>query len=325
MKPKLIAVSLFISCLLLAAQMPGLQAQPAASHAGHYFNQTVPTRTPTSAPTTPLPPPTSTPGSSNPPPTNPPAATATPTTESLPPTPEGGFLPTAAPCSDQPTVQGINYNSPVNIRQGPGTDYETVADLVYNEVRLIVGRSPDAPWWLIRLDGEQTGWVADEVVAVQGNTLAVPVVSAPPRNGATVTPGTPWQPTPPPNCVPTASPIPPTLTPSPRATGAGAEVLTVSPLEEVAATPATTKAYPATEPTIDTNVKPFTAVTPTATAIVLPTSIAALPPPTAATAGETAPPASGGPDFTLLLLAGAAGLLLLGAGAIFWKRTVQDP
>lgn len=275
-------------------------------------NPTIPTRTPTPGAQTP-PPPTTTatqPSTGTTPPAGdpPPGSTAVPAT-TMTNTPESSFYPTAVPCSDQPTIFALNASF-INVRTGPDTRYSIIESLAFREVRPIVGRDAVARWWLIRLNERQTGWVADDVVEVHGNTVNVPIVAAPPLNGATVTPGATWQPTAPPQCA-----TPATLTPSARATATtNSDTLIVAPLATVVHT-----AYPAatSEPTSQTSVL-SAAVTPTATAtaITLPTSIAAVPPPTQPpTPAETNIDAAE-TDYSGLLLVGAA-LLLVGGTAVF--------
>lgn len=220
-------------------------------------------------------------GGNNPPPP-PPTATFTPAplpTATLIPvtiaaTPVGGFLPTAVPCSNQPTVQALNTT---NVRPGPGTEYgDPIAQLVYLEVRLIVGRASHAPWWLIVLDNGELGWVADDVVAVSGNTNIVPVVAPPALDGSSATPETQWvlpiladcplPPTPTATATATVSPI---ETPTEVPTEMSAEAVTAVPTdapapeqaEETAADPETAAAqFAMPAPTPDS---PETAVVPT--------------------------------------------------------------
>lgn len=194
--------------------------------------QTVPTRTPTSAPQPSRVPggggdgsggatPTSTRGG----PTASPSATA----GFVPRTPVGGYLPTAQPCGLPPTARAVGR---VNVREGPGLNYPYGGTLLLNEVRPIVGRADDIAWWLIELPDGSKGWVADRVVAVSGYTGLVPTVQAPPLDSATPTRGAPWRPTPNPACTPPAEDAtkpestatatrtlaPPTEMPSPGAT-----------------------------------------------------------------------------------------------------------
>lgn len=273
-------------------------------------NPTIPTRTPVPQPTEPKP--TKPPGNGGgsdatavPTSTLPPAATATSTVVvTIAYTPVGGFVPTAEPCSSQPTILVRN---PTNVREGPGTDYDIVSKLVYLEVRLILGRAANTPWWLIQLDDGAMGWVADDVVTVQGYIGNVPVIAAPEIDGQTPTPGTPWNPTPYPYCT-----VTPTFTPEPTAT--------LAPV-----TPETAAAQ--TEPTVEATAVPPTE---TATATPEPTQTAVAPPtlpPTAATTPADEPETISGPATTTVpaaiettrsstdLLLPAAGLMLI-AGAV---------
>jgi uncharacterized protein YraI len=189
---------IFFSTLSLISgnnQLKGLSNVP---------NQTIPTRTPTPEPTSPPPNPTKPNNDDDDDPTAVPTSTteaqATATATALVTqvyTPVAEFLPTAEPCSDNPTVQALN---PTNVRQGPGTDYPIVDKLVYLEVRYIQGRAADSSWWLIGLDNGETGWVTDNVVAVHGYIGNVPIIPSPAINGETPTPGVPWDPTSQPIC-----------------------------------------------------------------------------------------------------------------------------
>ncbi len=265
---------------------------------GSGANQTIPTRTPTPVP------PTATKsgggGGTNPTATHTSAPQATPTSTLLPvtiaPTPVGGFLPTAVPCSGNPTIETLGAT---NVRSGPGLEYDVTGQLVYLEVRYIVGRAATAEWWLIQFNNGQLGWVADEIVLVQGYTPIVPIVEAPPLNGSTPTPGANWNPTPIPFC--TVTPVP-THTPTTAATAENSESI-----EEIAAeTPTPTDPAP-------------TEVRPTATAIVQPTAVPLEPTATlAATAATTNPPAEGGNSGLILL--GAALVLGVGLVAFFLRR-----
>ncbi len=167
-------------------------------------NFTVPTKTPTSPPP---PPPTQDPGDggggNNPSPTQPPESTAVPTAIPtavvIAPTPEGGYLPTAEACSTNPTVTAQTLT---NVRAGPGTNYEAIGELVFLEVRPIVGRAGEINWWQISLRDGRIGWVSNAVVQYHGNISVVPVAEAPLLNGVAPTPGTPWTPVLPAGCQP---------------------------------------------------------------------------------------------------------------------------
>ena len=154
-----------------------------------------------------------------------PQATATATRILNLATPLGGFLPTAQPCSLEPTITSLG--SSVNVRSGPGLDYKIVGQLKLYEVRPIIGRAAYINWWQIILVDGTLGWVADSVVETNGYIEIVPIVDPPEReDGHTPTPGTPWAPTPFPECTPPATPSrtatpASSTTPRPTSTAAG--------------------------------------------------------------------------------------------------------
>lgn len=195
-------------------------------------NFTVPTRTPTPAP----PPPTQPPppddgggGGSDPQPEptqsqSPADPTATATTAvNFAPTPEGGFFPTAEACSTQPTLLA---QATTNVRQGPGIDYGVISQLIFLEVRPIIGRAGEAPWWQILLANGDIGWVFDEIVQTQGNLSVVPIIEAPPIDGISPTPGSDWTPE-----------IPATCTIAPTWTAEPTQTPTTDPQNEATTTP----------------------------------------------------------------------------------------
>lgn len=182
----------------------------------------------------------------------PPTATNTPVPVTIAATPEGGFLATAVPCGEQPTIQALNTT---RVRSGPGTDYDVVAEMVYLEVRTITGRAETANWWQIELEDGTRGWVSDEVVVVQGNTSAVPIVPPPAIDGETPTPGAPWTPVNDANCdvLPTWTPtatdtaVPPTDTPASDPTATDTPVPEAAPTDT--AVPPTDTPTPTEAPT----------------------------------------------------------------------------
>lgn len=271
------------------------------------FAQTIPTVTPPgpAATATSLPQPTATEGSggTNPPPaaTNTPQSGATvvpsPTSLLLAATPEGGFLPTALPCADSPTIQALNT---LNVRQGPGLDYPIIDQLVVLEVRPITGRSQYEQWWLIELASGDSGWVADAPALAQGYIGNVPIVPAPPLDGQTATPGVPWQPTPLPFC---------TFTPTATATTTSSATPTATPTAALTATPT---AVPPTSTVINNEADAATRIALSAVSVeITPTQLpTAYPPRPTATPLDIVTPAST-PNFLPI-----AGFILI-AGGIF--------
>ena len=128
-----------------------------------------PTTSPTASPSktsTPTPTPTA-------------SATLDPTSTPVPPTP-----------TDEPELVSLadTAGNSVNVRSGPGTDYEVLDTLKPGEVAPVTGRNDDESWWQIGLaateenegGGPYTGWVYADIVAFSGNRDEVSVATAPP-------------------------------------------------------------------------------------------------------------------------------------------------
>jgi hypothetical protein len=94
-----------------------------------------------------------------------------------PPAPEGAVLDCA--------VVAIG----VNLRAGPSTDYEVLAELAGGTTVTASGRQGDAPWLFITIDRPapvQEGWVSSRLrdgrplVECEGDLATLPVLEAPP-------------------------------------------------------------------------------------------------------------------------------------------------
>lgn len=134
--------------------------------------------------------------------------TETPTALSPTETPGTEILPTETPIPEvlKPIVTAGEYK--VNLRSGPGTDYEIVGTLPSGESLEIVGRNADSSWWQV---STQNGlaWVAAEVVIANNVDNTIPIVEAPPPP---VQP-TPIEQAPQPADSPTVAPPQPTTVP----------------------------------------------------------------------------------------------------------------
>jgi hypothetical protein len=218
------------------------------------------------------------------------------------------------------------------VRQGPGTNYAVVVQLVRGEVRPIVGRAGNAPWWVIEFPDETRGWVADVAVTVQGNTAVVPIIAPPALDGATPTPGAAWNPTPAANC-PTATPatvtatataVTPTGTPSPTptATETAEATLTVTPtITATTSLASSEEATPADSDATETPPAPPEADEESVAAAAEsddPDPITAADSDTAAEAAATGE-ANGGGTSAALPIAGAI-MIVLGAVGLFMMR-----
>ncbi len=325
---------LFLFFFLLAGMvLSGPQISFAAEK-----QQTIPTRTPTPVPTntpgngggnpTPVPqptnepPPTSTsvPGTLEPTATDVPAVT-------IAATPEGGFWPTAAPCSPLPTVQALGR---VNVRSGPAVDYTLLDQLSYLEVRPITGRAQFATWWQIELADGNRGWVSDAFVQVSGYIGLVPIIPVPSlADGSTPVLEPRWDPTPDPVCTPlptvtttpTDTPLPAntpnsasTNSPTTSADSGGRADPSAIPL---AAEPAgtATDASAATQETLS----PPAAIPVAPTAVENPVLVVDEAPPTEAASGENTGSAGGGLSGWLLPVAGIV-LVAVGTALLFFRR-----
>ena len=103
-------------------------------------------------------------------------STSTPTSV-LTNTPRPKSLPSPTPAR----IQVIAQDGNVNVRGGPGTEYDIIGSLRAEQSLEIVGRNTDASWWQVVTQPEQVrGWVAAHVTTVEGDVSKVPVVNAEP-------------------------------------------------------------------------------------------------------------------------------------------------
>ncbi len=84
--------------------------------------------------------------------------------------------PTAAPVSSSCLLQ---FLANINIRSGPGTNYDIVGATTAGANLEVTGRSADSIWWRLDYYG-QAGWVSGALASVQlnGDCSAVPVVES---------------------------------------------------------------------------------------------------------------------------------------------------
>jgi uncharacterized protein YgiM (DUF1202 family) len=104
--------------------------------------------------------------------------------------------PTAAPSSTPaptltatptltPPPASVEASQPVNLRAGPGTEYDVVGQLTAGQTYPVVGQVGE--WWAVTPDNGRTAWVLKLVVAFTGDAQTVPVSAAPPT--PTIPPG----------------------------------------------------------------------------------------------------------------------------------------
>ncbi len=81
-----------------------------------------------------------------------------------------------------PCTPTVTANTPVNIRSGPGTVYNTIGAIPQGGSAPVTGKNADGTWWVISLAagaGGQ-GWVAASVVTASCIPTGLVVVAAPP-------------------------------------------------------------------------------------------------------------------------------------------------
>ncbi|MBI1257292.1 MAG: SH3 domain-containing protein [Chloroflexi bacterium] len=127
-----------------------------------------------------------------------------------------GPTPTFSPVNIDPNgaCQVASAHGPsINVRGGPGTNFNIVTQLAPNTTGMVIGRLPDNSWFQVNVGGV-LGWVSATVVVLGGNCAGVSVVNLPtavpptqaPTNQPTTEPTT--QPTDNPTAAPTSNGTP---------------------------------------------------------------------------------------------------------------------
>lgn len=104
-----------------------------------------------------------------------------PTATSAAPAPPATPTPAAGP--------QVQAGSIINVRSGPGTDYDAVAALDAGETAAIVAKSPAGDWWQVSLANGAVGWVLGGLVTTSGDVSGVSVaanIPPPPPTAAVV-------------------------------------------------------------------------------------------------------------------------------------------
>ena len=106
----------------------------------------------------------------------------------------------AAPIEQQPTVSiptvtgtpsgpSIFVPEQVNVRSGPGTNYEQLGILVQGSTAPAIGRSPGGEWIMVVYAGgpDGVGWVYTRLVRLDAGQSTIPIVEPPPTPTSQVT------------------------------------------------------------------------------------------------------------------------------------------
>ncbi len=118
------------------------------------------------------------------------------------PGPETGANPTPLPATRQPERSptatpsatpaplgpvSVRATSAVNVRRGPGTQYDVIGVLQPPDEARVIGRNADASWLAIAYQ-DGTGWVSAGVVEIVGDPRRAPLAEAPAPPTATPAP-----------------------------------------------------------------------------------------------------------------------------------------
>ena len=76
------------------------------------------------------------------------------------------------------SIKACVTNSEINIRKGPGTDFEVMGGLVPGTCMQILGRNQDASWVYMVTEGNEAGWVAAWLLTIEGDITRVSLRSA---------------------------------------------------------------------------------------------------------------------------------------------------
>lgn len=99
--------------------------------------------------------------------------------------PTTATAPVAAAVDPKPVAKAKDA---INVRGGPGVDYNLVGAMQGGESAPIVSKNPEGDWWEVALTTGQRGWVYGQLVESTGDTTAVAVaanIPAPPPPTAT--------------------------------------------------------------------------------------------------------------------------------------------
>jgi uncharacterized protein YgiM (DUF1202 family) len=105
--------------------------------------------------------------------------------------------PPAAPSGPTATPSGptafVNVDS-LNLRSGPGADYDLVSKLNRNQSMSLLGRNGESTWARVRVPGGAEGWVSTQYITTTVPLASLPVIqttSPTPTRGPVATPALP--------------------------------------------------------------------------------------------------------------------------------------
>lgn len=94
----------------------------------------------------------------------------------------GLALPAAAQ-GDAATLNATVVFGTIIVREGPDLSYPEIAQAAQGETLTVTGRTEDGAWYQVALD-DSTGWVAEYLVTLDGNSAVLPVIALEPAQSA---------------------------------------------------------------------------------------------------------------------------------------------
>lgn len=95
--------------------------------------------------------------------------------------------PTPSPTATPDRVYGIVDTGRLNVRSGPGLNFEVLGQLQFEDVVFPIGANADFTWLVIPFRG-MNGWVATYLVDLRGNRNELSFIQPPPTPTAVITP-----------------------------------------------------------------------------------------------------------------------------------------
>lgn len=105
-----------------------------------------------------------------------PTATFTPSSTVIPPTPSNTFTPTVTP----PVLGSVNTVQSINVRSGPGVNFEAIAVLRPATRVEVLGLNTSGAWLNIRMEDGTEGWVSTTLIRIQPTATPFPSLTPSP-------------------------------------------------------------------------------------------------------------------------------------------------
>jgi hypothetical protein len=84
-------------------------------------------------------------------------------------------VPTTTSIKRPVSMNACVADSDINLRRGPGTQYEVIGGIRSGACMSIRGRNPDSSWVYIVMENNQAGWVAASLVSIDGDVTRLAI------------------------------------------------------------------------------------------------------------------------------------------------------